>query len=277
MPNIVTALGITIDEHKDLITKHSCKECGSKHWRPIAFVRGIQNSAFCYECMVCHQNDFFVYTQKAVTSPDRIVNIVNSIGELNDQMRNEPSGGICQKCKMGTISSIGTSKCNRMCLDIIECSNCRFSIPVISIVRDTLIAYSYNIKLAKKVSKEHPEIAVIFCIAALETYFRQIFEYRSELNKFLVNKRRISFQNLKEIKTVLKKEFALDIVKFIEDDWQFLVEATKWRNRIIHHASFDEKGRKIIVSETEIDQLISLIDKLVFKVEMKLFNDEIVI
>lgn len=277
MPNITAPLGITIDVHKDLIAKYNCKECGSKYLRPMAFVRGINNSAFCYECMDCHKNDFFVYTKKAMTSPDLIINIVDSVNDLNDQIRNEPSSGKCSKCNMGILSSIEASKCNRMCLDIIECNKCKFSIPAISIVRDTLIAYSYNIKLAKKVANDYPEIAVVFSISALETYFRQIFEYRSELNKFLVKKRRINFQNLQEIKIVLKKEFGINIVNLIESDWQFLVEATKWRNRIIHHASLDENGIKLGVTKQKIDQLIQLIERLIFKVEMKLFNDEIVI
>jgi predicted RNA-binding Zn-ribbon protein involved in translation (DUF1610 family) len=277
--NIIAPDGISMDQHKEIIKAHRCKnkKCGSRNLRPISFVRGENSSAFCYECIECHENDFFVYTKKPTTSPDQIINIVNTVGDLNKQIQEEPSQGICPKCKKGKLRSIDKSRCHRMVLDIVECNNCGFSIPVISIVRDTLIAYSYNIQLAKKVAKDFPEVALVFCISALETYFRQLFQYRSELNEFLVKKRKVNFQNLDESKDILKMEFNIDIVRLIEKDWTFLRESSKSRNNIIHHASYDVNGKKIELSEEEIYKLISIVNKLVIEIEMWLFDNEEVI
>ncbi len=147
LPNFVAPNGIHIGLHRELFITIYCGKCGGNKMRPIAFVQGANTSAFCYECMECHKNEFFVYTKKALSTPDCIINITDSVIDLNKQIQSEPSGGTCSKCGDGEYRSIDTSKCHRMALDIIECDSCKFSMPVISIVRDTLIAYSYNLQL----------------------------------------------------------------------------------------------------------------------------------
>ena len=164
-----------------------------------------------------------------------------------------------------------------MALDITKCDYCNFAVPVVSIISDTINAYQHDIQLGKKVAKESPEIALVFCVSALETYFRQIFQYHSELNAFLVKERRVSFQRLDEAKIIFKMEFGIDIVKLIEEDWTFLHEKIKMRHRIIHHASYSENGKKIELSDKEIHKLFSIVDDLVLKIEMELFDKEIVI
>lgn len=277
MPNIVTPYGINIDQHKKLIDQYSCDKCGGNKLRPISFVQGANTSAFCYECMECHKNDFFVYTKKPLSTPDVIINITNSVGELDKQIQDEPSGATCSKCGNGKLHSIDTSKCHRMALDIVECDSCQFLVPIISIVRDTLIAYSYNLQLAKKVEKNFPEIALVFCVSAIETYFRQLFKYRGDLHEYLIKKRKINFQNLQETKEIISKEFNINIVKLIEKDWQFLSESSIKRHFIIHHASYNDSGEKIEISNDDITKLISIVDKLVFEMELELFNRGVVI
>ena len=118
---------------------------------------------------------------------------------------------------------------------------------------------------------------MVFCVAALETYFRQLFQYHSDLNAYLVQRRRVNFQSLDETKTILKKEFGIDIVKLIEKDWSFLRENFKKRHCVIHNASYDVTGKKIELSEQEINKLCFIIDDLVYKTEMVLFYNDVVI
>lgn len=275
--NIVTPTGMVIDVQKAIVQGYRCERCGSMKLRPLAFVRGENNSAFLFECIECYTYVPFVFTKKQLSTPDVIINIVENVEELNMQIEKEPSGGTCPKCQKGEYRSADVVKCNRMTVDIVECNNCHFSAPVISIVRSTLRAYSYDIQLAKKVVKDFPKISLVFCVAALETYFRQLFQYHSELNAYLVEKRRVNFQNLEETKTILKKEFGIDIVKLIEQDWKFLRESFKKRNCVIHNASYDLKGKRIELSEKEINKLFSIVDDLVYKVEMTLFYNDVVI
>jgi hypothetical protein len=206
-----------------------------------------------------------------------IVNIVENVGELNKQIEKEPSHGQCPKCYLGKYCSIDTVKSNRMALDIIECGKCQFSAPIISIVRSTLFAYSHDIQLAKKVTKDYPEIALVFCVSALETYFRQLFQHHSEANASLVKRRLVNFQNLRDARIVLKKEFGLDIRELIKSKWDFLHQSFRKRHYIIHNASFDLFGRRIQVSEEEIGRLLSVVDDLVYKTEMTFFNNDLVI
>lgn len=110
--------------------QYSCDKCDGTKLRPIAFVQGTSKSAFCYECMECHKNVFFVYTKKPLSTPDIIINIVNSVGDLDKQIQKEPSGGNCSKCGNGELHSIDTSKCHRMAIDIVECDSCIFSVPI---------------------------------------------------------------------------------------------------------------------------------------------------
>jgi hypothetical protein len=90
-----------------------------------------------------------------------------------------------------------------------------------------------------------------------------------------VEKRRINFQSLDETKTIIKKEFGVDIVKLIEKDWAYLRESFNKRHCIIHNASYDGVGKRIQVSEQQIKRLISLVDELVYKTEMTLFNNDV--
>lgn len=275
--NIVTPTGMSIDVQKVIVQGHRCEKCGSMKLRPLVFVRGENNSAFLFECTECYTHVPFVFTKKRLSTPDVVINIVESVGDLNRQIRGEPSHGTCPKCQKGEYRSIDLVRSNRMALDIIECSNCHFSAPVMSVVRGTLFAYSYDIQLAKKVAEDYPEIALVFCVAALETYFRQLFQYHSELNAYLVKQRRVNFQSLDEAKVIIKKEFGIDIVKLIEKDWSFLRENFKKRNYVIHNASYDITGQKIELSGQEINKLSFIIDDLVYKIEMVLFYNNVVI
>ena len=277
MVNIVTPTGMAVDIQKAIVQAYRCKKCSSMKLRPLAFVRGENNSAFLFECIECYDHAPFVFTKKPLSTPDVVINIVENVGDLNKRIQKEPSHGICSKCKLGSYQSIDTSICNRMALDIVECNNCHFTMPIISIVRSTLFAYSHDIQLAKKVAKDFPEIALVFCVAALETYFRQLFQYHSDFNAYLVQRRRINFQSLDETKTILKKEFGIDIVKLIEKDWSFLRENFKKRHSVIHNASYDISGKKIELSEQEIDKLCFIVDDLVYKIEMVLFYNDVVI
>lgn len=272
MVNIVTPAGMVVDIEKVIVQGYRCNKCASMKLRPLAFVRGENNSAFLVECIECYDLTPFVFTKKQLSTPDVVINIVENVGDLDKQIRKEPSHGTCSKCKKGIYQSIDKSICNRMSLDIVECDSCHFSAPIISIVRNTLFAYSYDIKLGKKVAGEFPEIALVFCVAALETYFRQLFQYHSELNEYLVERRRINFQNLAETKTILKKEFGIDIAKLVQKDWNFLCERFRMRHKVIHHCSVGVTGKKI-----EINKLFSIADDLVYKVEMVLFYNDVVI
>ena len=275
--NIVTPVGIDVDIEKVIVQGYRCNKCASMKLRPLAFVRGENNSAFMVECIECYESTPFVFTKKPLSTSDVIINIVENVGDLNTQIQKEPLHGTCPKCKLGNYQSIDTSKCNRMALDIVECNKCNFTVPIISIVRSTLFAYSHDIQLAKKVAKEFPEIALVFCVAALETYFRQLFQYHSELNAYIVKQRRVNFQSLDEVKIILKKEFGVDIVKLIKNDWSFLCDNFKKRHYVIHNASFDMQGKKIKLSEKEINKLCFIVDDLVYKVEMVLFYNNVII
>ena len=238
-------------------------------------MRGKDHSAFLFECVDCGKHTPFVFSQKKLTTPDVVINVVEKVGDLNEQIKREPSHGKCPKCGLGKYGSIDTVKSNRMALDLVECSHCHFTLPIISVVRSTLSAYSHDIQLAKKVSKEYPEISLVFCISALETYFRQLFQHHSEVNAYLVEKRRINFQSLDETKTIIKKEFGVDIVKLIEKDWAYLRESFDKRHCIIHNASYNRVGKRIQVSEQQINRLISVVDELVYKTEITLFNNNV--
>ena len=260
-----------------ILQTYQCTKCASDKLRPIAFVRGQDHSAFLFECVDCYEPTNFIFAKKKFSTPDTIVNIVQNLGDLNKQIQQETSQGTCPKCGLGKYKSIDVVKSNRMALDIVECNNCHFSSPFISIVRSTLVAYGHDIKLAKKVAKDYPEIALVFCVSAIETYFRQLFQHHSEVNAYLVERRRVNFQSLDETKTIIKKEFGIDVVKLIEKDWSFLKENFKKRHCIIHNASYDLAGREIKVSIQEINKLFSVVDDLVYKTEMALFNNNVTI
>jgi Zn finger protein HypA/HybF involved in hydrogenase expression len=277
MPTFWTPQGQIARFEQATLLVYRCDKCASRKLRPIAFVRGKDHSAFLFECVDCYEHVTFIFAKRQLTSPDIIVNIVENVGELNKQIEQEPSHGQCPKCFFGKYHSIDIVKSNRMALDIVECGNCRFSVPIISIVRSTLFAYSHDIQLAKRVVKDYPEIALVFCISALETYFRQLFQYHSEANASLVKRRLVNFQNLRDSRMLLKKEFGIDIRELIKSNWDFLHKSFRKRHFIIHNASFDLAGKRIQVSEEEISRLMSVVDDLVYKMEMALFNKNLAI
>jgi hypothetical protein len=272
--NIAVPHGINVKDLKGFLKLYKCG-CGSTKPRPLAFVIGATNAAFLYECIGCYKHTGFVFTKMPMSTNDLIINMVNDIDDLNKQLEREKAR--CSKCTSGVVRSIDVTKCNRMALDIVECNNCHFIAPIVSVVRNTIVAYSHDIQLGKKVAEDYPEIALVFCVSAIETYFRQLFQYHSELNMYLVDKRKVNFQALSETKDIIKKEFGINIPELISKDWQFLCEKFQWRHLIIHNASHDRKGNIIEVSQPEINRLFSVADDLVYKVEMELFNRNIVI
>lgn len=275
MVTLWTPWGQTHRFEQTILQAYRCVKCASKKLRPIAFVRGEEHSAFLFECIDCYEHTVFVFAKKQLSTQDKLINIVESVGDLNKQIQEEPSHGTCPKCGLGKYQSVDVVKSNRMALDLVECSNCHYSLPIISVVRNTLFAYSHDIQLAKKVAKDHPEISLVFCVSALETYFRQLFQHHSEVNAYLVERRRVNFQSLDETKAIIKKEFGIDIVKLVEKNWNYLRESFRKRHCIIHNASYDLKGRKIRVSEQDINKLLSIVDDLVYKTEMFLFNNDV--
>jgi hypothetical protein len=275
--NIHAPKGIPANAEKTILQISECAECHSKRLRPIAFVRGEDNSAFLFECIDCHKNSSIVFTKRLLTTQNVIINIVERVGDLNKQISAEPAQGTCPKCHKGKYRSVDRVKCNRMALDIAECDSCHFAVPFISIVRSTLFAYSHDIILAKKVADNYPDIALVFCVSALETYFRQLFQYHNDLNKYLVENRRVNFQSLSEARTILGKEFDIDIMKLIEKDWDLLHENFKKRHAIIHNASYDLDGKKIRITKKDINKLFSIVDDLVYRTEMTLFNNDVII
>jgi len=277
MVTLWTPWGQTHRFEQTILPVYRCASCASKKLRPIAFVRGNDHSAFLFECIDCYKHAPFVFAKKQLSTADTVINIVENVGDLNKQIQEELADGTCPKCQEGKYRSIDFVKSNRMSLDIVECNNCNFSWPVISIVRSTLSAYSHDIQLAKKIAKNYPEIALVFCVSALETYFRQLFQHHSKVNAYLVERRRVNFQSLDETKTIIKKEFGIDIVKLIEKDWSFLHENFGKRHCIIHNASYELAGRKIKLSTQEINKLFSVVDDLVYKTEMALFNNNVTI
>ena len=168
---IHTNLRTSIEVEKQIAQTYQCLKCRSNKLRPIAFVRGVDCSVFYFQCISCYEDAIFVFTNRTVTNNNVIINIVNSLSNINEQIKSERMGGQCPLCKKGVNQATTVAKCNRMTLDILECNSCHSSIAVVSIVRNTLLAYSYNIQLGRKVANDFPEIAMVFCVSALETYF----------------------------------------------------------------------------------------------------------
>ena len=196
-------------EFEALFPSYICGKCGNTKFRPIAGSGSEHGAAFVCECMACNNWDAFVYLVKPASTPDKIINAVNTLEDFDKQMQTK-NEATCSKCKIGKNIVNNISRSNRMRLDVIECDNCHFSIPVISIPRIIVTAYSHDMELAQKVVKQFPEIALVFCVSALETYFRQLFQYNSKLNEYLVKKRRVNFQNLDETRELFEKEFGID-------------------------------------------------------------------
>ena len=136
MPSIFAPDGINIEQHNERIKGYLCLGCGSKKLKSISFVIGENSSAFCHKCIECNKDDYFVYTKKKLSSPDVIIIAVDTIGDLDKQNQKETSNWNCSKCNKGKLRSIDNSRSQQMALDIVECNNCGFSVPIISIVRD---------------------------------------------------------------------------------------------------------------------------------------------
>ncbi len=120
MVNIVTPAGMVVDIEKVIVQGYRCNKCASMKLRPLAFVRGENNSAFLVECIECYDLTPFVFTKKQLSTPDVIINIVENVGDLNKQIREEPSHGTCSKCEVGSYQSIDKSICNRMAQEMQE-------------------------------------------------------------------------------------------------------------------------------------------------------------
>jgi len=130
----------------------------------------------------------------------------------------------------------------------LQCSNCRECMNIV-FWDPPRNYYQYNFNIGDRVRQVSPQAAVVFYVSALENYLQKAFLSASSFNKYLVRKRHVNFQNLKEAKEIFQEFFNLNLAQLAGDDWQIMVDATNKRNMIIHNAGHDKNFTPVNVDD----------------------------
>lgn len=155
---------------------------------------------------------------------------------------------------------------------LIACTNrtcdCRFN----CIFWDTPKSYFHlALQLAEEVTPHSPRAALVFLVAALETYLQKAFMFLSPATKFLVQKRKVNFQSLSEANEYYRQFLGLDLKQILESqEWEIISNGISKRHGLIHNSGLDKHFEEIFVEEDEIQPLKELLIKFVTKINSKL-------
>jgi len=257
-------VSLTLPSEKELLelgTDCKCEKCGNDV-RVVDFDLNKSCGALMLRCVSCYEDYFLFITKEQTTSPDvcifRMSPKLGSTQSLFAQFE-------CPGCKQA-FQPIGVDTTGYDIKTIVathlSCSNCRECMNIVFWDRPHNY-YEHSLKLGDCVKQVSPEAALVFYVSALENYLQKVFVWASSFNKYLVVRRHVSFQNLREANEVFKQFFALNLAQHAGGDWEVMLDAVRKRNMIVHNAGHDNKFNPISVDDGVAETVRETVSKFV--------------
>ncbi len=250
-----------------------CNECRKKSLRLIAYEEnGPVSSAFC-RCLECAKINFLFFSTETLWSPDLLVVMGSSKdGHYLDELQNIS----CKLCGSTMTISPMLDHDEYDFVSILplhhSCTNKKCKLKYNIIFWDYPKSYfQAAMNITDEVFEHSEKAGLVFLVAALETYLQKAFMFSSPQNKYLVRKRKVNFQNLKQATEVYKVFMETDLQSVITNSqWELMVTGFKKRHAIIHNAGMDGNFKKIIIDRDFVNQLKSVITEFVEKLNLGL-------
>ena len=122
--------------------------------------------------------------------------------------------------------------------------------------------FKLNIEKSEKLISGSPEAAIILAISAFEAFCSKVFSEKGPLEKYLIDKRRVSFQQLDSTKEIFRLHFGIDLTAD-SISWQMLQKMLKYRHELIHSAGVNKDGSLVRIDRNFASEGMEAIKKLV--------------
>jgi len=124
------------------------------------------------------------------------------------------------------------------------------SFAIISVydTEDPREVFKINIERARNMLAYDPGTAVILGVSAFEAFCSDKFASLGEFEKYLVDSRRISFQQLETVKEIFRIRFGVDLTQD-DSSWKVLHDIFNSRHSLIHRGGVRKDGSLVRVDE----------------------------
>ncbi len=206
---------------------------------PVAAVLG--------RCATCLKEEFYFITSEPTSSVDIIV-IMGP--QTAPQYVAELNAIDCRKCgsRMVPRPALQKGTIRNVVPVLLSCESCKSAANFI--FWDTpLFYFEHCVRVGSSLIDVSPEAAVVFYVAAVENFLQKTFLFAGDFNIFLVERRRVSFQQLREARDIFDSYFGVDISKAAGvDNWTALQDAVQKRHYIVHNAGHDKNFAPVAVT-----------------------------
>lgn len=271
----ITPLPSTEDV-ENLTSACSCRECGEKAIRLLAYETSGKVGGFVGRCKECNSLFTGFFSEERPWSADLIIahGSSKSIAYRDDIERMR-----CPLCNSSMQIRFQKSADEYDVLTVlpmmVSCTQPGCECKINVIFWDTPKSYFHvAMNLADEVTPCSPRVGLVFLVSAFETYLQKAFMFQSPRNKFLIERRKVNFQSLKEARDVYRQFMDVDIKDFTNNQgWEILTNAIKDRHGLIHNAGLNRRFEEIVVTNERVGALkqvvVDFIDQLNPELERK--------
>jgi len=120
----------------------------------------------------------------------------------------------------------------------------------VSYIEDPREVFNINIERARRLIRYDSAAAIILAVSAFEAFCSDRFASLGELEKYLIEFRRISFQQLETVRDIFRIRFSVDIASNTIC-WNVLRETFSIRHILVHRGGVRKDGSLIREAEAE--------------------------
>lgn len=275
--NLGDVVGVNTLPTSDIVSKLwrklNCNKCGSTGINLVSFGENETVAAAQGRCLACSKLHWLFFSSEEIWSADIIIVIGSSKDETYKQQFSELT---CQLCGSDMVISPNKDHDKYDIISILpfhhscKSASCKFKLNFL--FWDTPMSYFKKaMALAKEVFEHSEKAGLVFVLSALETYLQKAFMFSSTGNKYLVNKRKVNFQNLSEASEIYNAFMNINLNTITPNSsWAVMKDGFKKRHGIIHNAGMDRNFVKIIVEKDYVNKLKSIVEEFVNKLNAKL-------
>lgn len=247
---------VTLPSKEEFVELHRCYQCLKCRNKVslVAFDLNENCGALMVRCRSCFEDQFLFITKNHTTSPDICIFQMAPKLKTTQSLFDGFKCPSCQKPFQGITVDTTAYDIKTIIATHLRCNNCGECMNIV-FWDPPRNYFQYSIKMGDCVRQVSPFAALVFYVSALENYLQKAFLSASSFNKYLVQKRRVNFQNLREANELFKEYFNLNLAQIAGSYWQIMLDAVKKRNMIVHNAGHDKDFNLINVDDTVIKEV----------------------
>lgn len=235
----------------------ACPKCKETSLRLLGYEVSDKVAALFGRCKQCREPVFAFLCDEPPESPDVVVVMCSAKDEDTRTQLRELSCPVCNSTlKILHKRDSKDYDIQRLLPVQVRCPVCSGCLYNIIFWDRPEYYFGQALALADEVIPCSPRGGLVFLISALETFLQKAFLFQSKSNKFLVERRKVSFQSLEQAHDFYSRFMDVDLKALATDSqWNMLANAVRDRHGLVHNAGFDKGFELIEVSSSDLPPL----------------------